>query len=450
MLNFNDTVKTVSGSMVVAACLVGCGGGSGSGDTSSPNAPKNMLTSTGTTTTTGGTGSTATTGGTGTTTTTGGTGSTATTGGTGTTATTGGTGTTATTGGTGTTTTTGGTGTTTTTGGTGSTNTTTNTPAVINRNLQRAEDATLAALNKHRQTCNFGKLTANSALNVSAANHADYLAWVTKSNYYPYSAHEEVAQTFTTGAVVKDTGITSPYYSGFKLEDRLNPKSMGGNAVPTRYAARLVGENLAMAAFATTDGTYVANAEKDAQARLTGLLAAPYHLRALVHPDFTEIGISYRQITWQQDKWHNDVSLLDLVSASPASQASYPNTQLRHYPCEGLTTAYQLDNEQPNPFGTTRDLEKYPIGQPIYVLAPEDKVIEKASAVITGNGESIAKIHLLTQQNDPNKTLAKNEVVFMPDKPLTPNTQYQASYQLTYASGETVTNRFSFTTEPKI
>ena len=176
MLNFNDTVKTVSGSMVVAACLVGCGGGSG--DTSSPNAPKNMLTSTGTTTTTGGTGS-------------------------------------------------GGTGTTATTGGTGSTNTTTNTPAVINRNLQRAEDATLAALNKHRQTCNFGKLTANSALNVSAANHADYLAWVTKSNYYPYSAHEEEAQTFTTGAVVKDTGITSPYYSGFKLEDRLNPKSMG-------------------------------------------------------------------------------------------------------------------------------------------------------------------------------------------------------------------------------
>ena len=405
MLNFNDTVKTVSGSMVVAACLVGCGGGSGSGDTSSPNAPKNMLTSTGTTTTTGGTGS----------------------GGTGTTATTGGTGSTAT------------------TGGTGSTNTTTNTPAVINRNLQRAEDATLAALNKHRQTCNFGKLTANSALNVSAANHADYLAWVTKSNYYPYSAHEEVAQTFTT-----DTGITSPYYSGFKLADRLNPTRMGGNAVPTRYAARLSGENLAMAAFATTDGTYVANAEKDAQARLTGLLAAPYHLRALVHPDFTEIGISYRQITWQQDKWHNDVSLLELVSASPASQASYPNTQLRHYPCEGLTTAYQLDNEQPNPFGTTRDLKKYPIGQPIYVLAPEDKVIEKASAVITGNGESIAKIHLLTQQNDPNKTLAKNEVVFMPDKPLTPNTQYQASYQLTYASGETVTNRFSFTTEPKI
>ena len=300
MLNFNDTVKTVSGSMVVAACLVGCGGGSG--DTSSPNAPKNMLTSTGITTTTGGTGSTAT------------------------------------------------------TGGTGTTNTTTNTPAVINRNLQRAEDATLAALNKHRQTCNFGKLTANSALNVSAANHADYLAWVTKSNYYPYSAHEEEAQTFTTGAVVKDTGITSPYYSGFKLEDRLNPKSMGGNAVPTRYAARLSGENLAMAAFATTDGTYVANAEKDAQARLTGLLAAPYHLRALVHPDFTEIGISYRQITWQQDKWHNDVSLLELVSASPASQTSYPNTQLRHYPCEGLTTAYQLDNEQPNPFGTTRDL----------------------------------------------------------------------------------------------
>ena len=81
MLNFNDTVKTVSGSMVVAACLVGCGGGSG--DTSSPNAPKNMLTSTGTTTTTGGTGTTATTGGTGSTATTGGTGSTATTGDTG-------------------------------------------------------------------------------------------------------------------------------------------------------------------------------------------------------------------------------------------------------------------------------------------------------------------------------------------------------------------------------
>ena len=120
MLNFNDTVKTVSGSMVVAACLVGCGG----------------------------------------------------------------TGTTATTGGTGTTATTGGTGSTVTTGGTGTTNTTTHTPAVINRNLQRAEDATLAALNKHRQTCNFGKLAANSALNVSAANHADYLAWVTKSNYY--------------------------------------------------------------------------------------------------------------------------------------------------------------------------------------------------------------------------------------------------------------------------
>ena len=119
-----------------------------------------------------------------------------------------------------------------------------------------------------------------------------------------------------------------------------------------------------------------------------------------------------------------------------------------NFPCDGVTTDYELRDETPNPFGTTRDLKDHPTGQPVYVLAPFDKTIAEATAAITQNGTSIGMIHTLTSLSDPNKLLSKNEVIFIPDLPLKLNTGYQVSYQLVYNDGQKTTNQFTFKTRP--
>lgn len=81
------------------------------------------------------------------------------------------------------------------------------------------------------------------------------------------------------------------------------------------------------------------------------------------------------------------------------------------------------------------------------MLAPSDKVIGSASMTLSENGQSAGYIHVMTKDNDPNGSLAANEVVFMPDAPLKPNTLYQATYRLTYTDGSAANQSIKFTTK---
>lgn len=314
------------------------------------------------------------------------------------------------------------------------------------------ESAALDLLNQNRETCGFGALVRNKALDTTALNHANYMAHVTKTNLYPYASHYEQSDYRSDGTTFTNTGITNPYYSGQTLADRINPTTLGSEAIPTSYKGLGYGENIALTNLSPIASNYVSNSVNNAKDMLTGLFAAPYHIRTLVYHQFNELGLDYQEIKWTANTINNQTNLLEMVSALSADKTYVKNNKLLNFPCDGVTTAYQLTHEQPNPI-KDRDLEKNPIGQPIYVLAPDDKVITSASATLTENGISIAIPHVILASNDPNNILDKvndrNEAIFMPDQPLKPDTVYVATYQLTYADGETVSRTFSFRTKSK-
>lgn len=321
--------------------------------------------------------------------------------------------------------------------------TTSPTPIPTPTTNSTVELAAIKLLNENRSQCGFGSLTANQNLNLTAMNHASYMASVTETNKQPFASHEERVETG-----LLDTGITNPYYSGIDLATRLNPSTLGKKAVSTHYDYQGQGENISLSNFSTKDSSYTIDDTAKVEAMLYHLFAAPYHLRSLVYPQFTEVGLSYQLVKWTANNEINHTSLLEIVSALPFSQKYIENTKLLNFPCDGVTTDYELRDETPNPFGTTRDLKDHPTGQPVYVLAPFDKTIAEATAAITQNGTSIGMIQTLTSLSDPNKLLSKNEVIFIPDLPLKPNTGYQVSYQLVYNDGQKTTNQFTFKTRP--
>lgn len=305
-------------------------------------------------------------------------------------------------------------------------------------------------LNNQREQCGFGKLNYNQQLAISAENHAKYLTYVSSQNKQSYISHtEESLMNY------HNTGLSNPYFSGRNLQERLNtkPSNMGIQAKAVNYPMAIAGENISSVRLETVRSNEVIDKSLYGQKMLANLLSAPYHLKSLVDPMFDDVGLSYQQSYWQENRnnyygvWHIWANFLEIVSASSTRPTSARVTQVLNYPCDGVTgTSYELRHESPNPFGNTRNLSLMPIGQSVYVLAPYDKVITHATVAMYAQNDNVSKIHILTKNRDPNSLLKSNEIVFMPDKPLQPATQYTVNYTLTYLSGEKFNRTFRFTT----
>ena len=129
--------------------------------------------------------------------------------------------------------------------------TTSPTPIPTPTTNSTVELAAIKLLNENRSQCGFGSLTANQNLNLTAMNHASYMASVTETNKQPFASHEERVETG-----LLDTGITNPYYSGIDLATRLNPSTLGKKAVSTHYDYQGQGENISLSNFSTKDSSY--------------------------------------------------------------------------------------------------------------------------------------------------------------------------------------------------
>lgn len=320
-------------------------------------------------------------------------------------------------------------------------------PVPSTTNATTPEQAAFTLLNYNRTQCGFGAMTVNTALNITASNHANYLRTVSESNQLPFASHNEMTETYTNGTALVNTGAINPYYSGLTLSQRLNPTILGDSAVTTKYAYGSNVENLAMATLRTNATSYNVNKVARAEEMLRGLFAAPYHMQGLLHPAFKEVGISYQLAQWSNGGYNYYGNILELASAFPTGSQTVEPTQTLNFPCDNITTAYELNNESPNPFGTTRDLKTNPVGQPIYVRAPASKTIDFVSGSITANGQSVSNVHILTATNDPNKLLQPYEAVLIPLMPLQPSTTYQVTYQVRFSDGTTENKSFSFKTQ---
>ena len=332
-----------------------------------------------------------------------------------------------------------------------------NTPVVVeskppnppseNHGLKGSELEVFNRLNQRRMSCGFGGLNANDELKKSADNHANYLLYMNKNSAAAFQGHYEEGNDAYSGS-------KNPYFTGFKVENRVQTgPNIGTKAQAVNYNYQVLAENLSALSFnqAYLD---VYDDKQIALKGINGLLAAPYHMASLLSPSFIEVGISYGRDTLKNPLTSTDGSsmlgygsVLELVLATPYGKVTKAPTEVLNYPCEGVIgTQYELTHESPNPFGKNgRDLAKNPIGQPIYILGQAP--ISVTNYEMTDAAGNKVELKALTQQNDLNKLLLDNQVILLPLTALKPSQLYQVTYTVSQSGGTPETKSFSFKTK---
>lgn len=262
-----------------------------------------------------------------------------------------------------------------------------------------------------RTSCGLGGLSADTALDNIAIQHAKYIKHVfANSTPTTFSPHYENK----IADIVNVTGDNNPFFRGVSFEDRLL-QAKYGNA---RYG---VTENIAQSVYYSSAGNIIGS-DIVAGSMAKSLLAAPYHLRSLMLPGSSLTGtgmVTYKP--FGKDTANNQGYVL--VNHASATQATKDNTVagIFTYPCQGVSgTVTALYNETPSPVkGTGRDLQTDPIGQPIYVSMPSAQTIDISNVKFHDIQRNMdVPIELLDYRQDPHKNtiyeLPANEAFILP------------------------------------
>ncbi|MBO6225841.1 MAG: hypothetical protein J6N72_10425 [Psychrobacter sp.] len=322
--------------------------------------------------------------------------------------------------------------------------------AILERERKIADSINDQLSNK-RSSCGMGRLSVDNNLNGVARNHIRYMKHVdTLANRIAANSHIEEVINGSESI----TGKSNPFYSGRTADERVFASDYKNKA----YGAT---ENIARVYYAenfkdaSTIGNYL----------LASLLAGPYHMRSLLNDGLVDTGAAFSIYTPARAKNSTAYSLVinsgksDLVKRSP-----YAQWGLLTYPCNGTGLVSQaLFNESPNPFGTTRDLEKNPVGQPVYVRLdmdnPTKTPLQISNVVYKDVDRNISiPVQTITAENDVNKILDINESIIIPltdnqkscpdgknNCGLLPYTQYEVSFDYEFY-GEFINKVIRFNT----
>lgn len=262
-----------------------------------------------------------------------------------------------------------------------------------------------------RTNCGLGGLSADTALDNIAIQHAKYIKHVfANSTPTAFSPHYENK----IADIANVTGDNNPFFRGVSFTDRLS-KAKYGNA---QYGAT---ENIAQSIYYSSAGN-ITGADIVAGSMAKSLLAAPYHLRSLMLPGSSLTGTG--MVTYKpsgKDTANNQGYVL--VNHASATQATKDNTVagVFTYPCQGVSgTVTALYNETPSPVkGTGRDLQTDPIGQPIYISMPSAQKIDISNVKFHDVQRNMdVPIELLDYRQDPYKNtvyeLPANEAFILP------------------------------------
>ncbi|MGP5548836.1 CAP domain-containing protein [Psychrobacter alimentarius] len=262
-----------------------------------------------------------------------------------------------------------------------------------------------------RTSCGLNGLSADMALENIATQHANYIKYVF-ANSAPtiFNAHyeNEIAD------IANVTNTNNPFFGGLDLGSRLS----NADYANARFGAA---ENIAQSMYYSSAGKLFSS-EVMASSMAKSLLAAPYHLRSLMSPSLYLTGtgmVTYKP--YNKDATNNQGYIL--VNKSAATQATKNKTVrgVFTYPCQGVTdTVTALYNETPDPVKHTgRDLQKDPIGQPIYISVPSARTINISNVTFYDVRRNInVPIELLDYRQDSYKdtanALPENEAFILP------------------------------------
>ncbi|MDN5565863.1 MAG: CAP domain-containing protein [Psychrobacter sp.] len=313
-------------------------------------------------------------------------------------------------------------------------------------------------INLARTSCGLSALSAGSELESMAIRHANYINYVfANSTPTLFNAHSQSQ----IDDIAKVTGRNNPYFTGDELKERLQRANY-------KNIAYGVAENIAQSSYYHSLGDMVAP-DNAARSMVKSLLAAPYHLRALMIPNSSVTGTGVVAFK-PYDKDANTYQSYALVNYAAATKTSkdVSYSGIFTYPCQDVTeTVTALYNETPDPFRGTRNLQDNPIGQPIYINVPTAKTIKISNISFYDVArDREVPTQLLDVDQDPYRNtsyeLPANEAFILPltdrlksceHRPkvgqncgLYGNSQYRVSFDVMIDNKALVNKTFTFTT----
>jgi hypothetical protein len=224
-------------------------------------------------------------------------------------------------------------------------------------------------LNEDRRRCGLGLLAQNTALDLAARMHGEYL---------------RVNQT--TG---HDEDPSKPAFYGATFFERTAKAGYTGYNI----------ENI----------SYGANAEHSYRR----LAAAPYHAMSFFYRSIRDVGLAVTP-------WEYGYNSLVLIVGYQSGYANYRDVAT--YPCEGTTGVItELDGEVPNPFPNQPGATW---GQPVIVYGDWSSLRVTSASIIGPSGPvTIKAIYGDGATRDPNGRIQNGVAAVIPE-PLQPNTTY--------------------------
>lgn len=260
-------------------------------------------------------------------------------------------------------------------------------------------------LNAERSLCGFGLLAQNSNLDQSAAAHSLYE--ITNNSG---EAHNE-----TPGR---------PYFTGATPQARATAAGYSGTA---------------------SEGMWIGDSGDDA---MRGMISGPYHGLGMLNI-FRDVGISYRLWTFAipNGTASTNTLVVNLGYQNGAGPQQLGSEDVATYPCQGVTGVRRLlMGESPSPTGPSRNIGTNPVGTPLLVVVRSGQTLGLTSATLTKvGGGQVPLLPPVTMSNDPNHLLAPNTGFFLPDVPLDPDSDYQATINGTN-NGKVFSRTFTFRT----
>lgn len=174
---------------------------------------------------------------------------------------------------------------------------------------------------------------------------------------------------------------------------------------------------------------------------IRALLAAPYHLASAV-AQYRDVGIAFETSSATQRVGSALVLNFGVQSSVAAYQQARPGTLLT-FPCEGsadLAPSFTESNDWRGGQGIGYG------GAPLLVMAPNFERVRITSVQLTGPQGVSVPVHVLSQDNDPQRVIASNSMeLVIPEVELAPDTRYHWSVQGTIG-GLPFSRAFSFAT----
>ena len=253
--------------------------------------------------------------------------------------------------------------------------------------------------NDLRASLGLGKLSYSAELDKASLNHSTYI----KLNQ--------------VGGFSETVG--RPGFTGATLSDR---------AIQTGYSDKLTGLGI-------SGGLAFGNSKLGA---LQSLLNSVYHRRILLQQMWTDVGTSMMCISVDKSNCNrgtNGEVIPDFLSVTVA----YKNNVLQRNASD-FFMIYPLDKSTDVPINmigeTTNPFPQYPdglvwgkVGYPIEVATEDSQNISVQTFTITEDGATVPKAAtIMTNQNDPNRLIGKNEAFLVANSPLKPMTKYTVNF----------------------